>query len=424
MEPTFKIILDRVHPKKDLTLPLRIRVYQGRKYKEQTLGISIPESDWNEQLQTVRVTNPSHKVYNAKIASIKAKIQKSIFLNDEDETSLTPEEVIRRISRKKPTKVVIDKTDILGYGKAHIAKLVSSGHIGNSIVYSCAVNKLKEYTSRENLSFEEVNYSFLQGFNTSLLTDGMKINGISNYLRTIRALFNKAIKEGIVSVNNYPFSQFKIKYEKTINRTLTIEEIANIATYDLTPDSKIWHYRNLFLLSYCLIGVNFADMLTLKKENLVDGRVVFRRKKTHKVYSILLQPKAEELFNLYSVNRIIGKNAFLLPFIENKNNPVALKKDILQVTKNTNEYLDKLAKLCKISKPITTYYARYSWANAARNLGYSKDLIAEALGHEYGNKVTGIYLDNYSNAILDEMNAKVIEHSLKKPSIKYAVNSR
>jgi predicted HD phosphohydrolase len=71
-----------------------------------------------------------------------------------------------------------------------------------------------------------------------------------------------------------------------------------------------------------------------------------------------------------------------------------------------------MAELCNIDKPITTYYARYSWANIARVLGYSKDLIAEALGHDYGNKVTGIYLDNYSNSVIDEMNDRVIKHSL------------
>ena len=68
----------------------------------------------------------------------------------------------------------------------------------------------------------------------------------------------------------------------------------------------------------------------------------------------------------------------------------------------------KLVEQCQINKPVTSYYARYSWANIARALGYSKDLIAEALGHEYGNKTTGIYLDHYDNTILDSMNEKVI----------------
>ena len=67
--------------------------------------------------------------------------------------------------------------------------------------------------------------------------------------------------------------------------------------------------------------------------------------------------------------------------------------------------------MCEIEKPSTTYYARYSWSNIARGLGYSKDIIAEGLGHEYGNKVTGIYLDQYDTSIIDEMNAKVIQYS-------------
>ena len=56
---------------------------------------------------------------------------------------------------------------------------------------------------------------------------------------------------------------------------------------------------------------------------------------------------------------------------------------------------------------LTTYVSRYSWSNIAKSIGYSKDLIAEALGHEYGNQVTGIYLDNYGNEIIDKVNEAV-----------------
>ncbi|MEO6833598.1 MAG: hypothetical protein ABI378_13445 [Chitinophagaceae bacterium] len=62
---------------------------------------------------------------------------------------------------------------------------------------------------------------------------------------------------------------------------------------------------------------------------------------------------------------------------------------------------------------LTSYNSRYSWANIAKGLGYSKDMIAEGLGHEYGNKVTGIYLDDYGNEVIDEMNAAVIKAVLK-----------
>jgi integrase len=183
--------------------------------------------------------------------------------------------------------------------------------------------------------------------------------------------------------------------------------MAAIASLKLPVNSPVWHQRNLFLLSYCFIGINLADLLTLTRENIVDGRIVFRRKKTHKIYSIGIQERANEILNHYFTSLPQNGKEFLLPFIIQKENPVQLKKDIQQAIKNCNDYLAKVALQCKIDKPITTYYARYSWANIARELGYSKDMIAEALGHEYGNKVTGIYLDNYDNKVIDEMNKNV-----------------
>src|SRR5690606_20253978 len=98
---------------------------------------------------------------------------------------------------------------------------------------------LKEYTGREKLAFDEVDYSFLQAYDTKLLADGMKVNGVSNYMRTLRAIFNKAIREELIPENCYPFRKFKIKNEQTINRSLTIAEIVNIANLDLPPYSKI-----------------------------------------------------------------------------------------------------------------------------------------------------------------------------------------
>jgi integrase len=100
---------------------------------------------------------------------------------------------------------------------------------------------------------------------------------------------------------------------------------------------------------------------------------------------------------------------FLLPVLCKGDSPLMVKRKALQAIKTTNEYLYRIAKDAKIRQDITTYYARYSWANICKGLGYSKDLIAEALGHSYGNAVTGIYLDNYGNEVIDAANKSVIE---------------
>jgi integrase len=99
---------------------------------------------------------------------------------------------------------------------------------------------------------------------------------------------------------------------------------------------------------------------------------------------------------------------FILPIITNKKDYQVQVEQARQGYRYLNKNMKKIAKLCNIDLPITSYYARYSWANIARAKGYSKDLIAEGLGHEYGNKVTGIYLDQYPDSIIDECNADVI----------------
>lgn len=407
MKLTFKFIIDKVHPKKNFSLPVRLRLYQDRNYKEHSLGFAVSKDDWNEQRQEVLTTNENHLTYNTEISSIKSKVQKFLLFNED--RIITPDEVISHINQKEIKERAKVKPDIFIYGKEHIAKLQSAGNIGNSIAYSCALNKLKSYVEKDNLPFEAITYKFLENFNSSMLADGIKVNSISLYFRTIRALFNKAIKDGTLEAKFYPFTGFKIRTEKTISRALTRPEVAKIASMKLTANTPIWHQRNLFLLSFCFIGINLADLLTLIRENFVDGRIIFRRKKTHKVYSIRVQEKAKEILNNYFTSLPDNSKDFLLPFVVQKNNPIQLKKDIQQAIKNCNDYLAKISTQCKIDKSVTSYYARYSWANIARALGYSKDLIAEALGHEYGNKVTGIYLDNYDNDTLDNMNEKVIK---------------
>ena len=69
--------------------------------------------------------------------------------------------------------------------------------------------------------------------------------------------------------------------------------------------------------------------------------------------------------------------------------------------------------LLGLPEELTTYIFRDSYAILAKQMGYSKDIIAEALGHEYGNAVTGIYLDQFDQEIVDRMNQVLIETLLE-----------
>ncbi|GAA4459589.1 site-specific integrase [Nemorincola caseinilytica] len=379
----YKFILDKRRIRQNNTYPLKVRVYEGTKSTERSLSIAIKESEWDDDAQVVLKTCKNHKLYNSKLAQERVELDKQVLFGIEATQTRKP----------KPKHSIID------YGSRLSVEYERTGKSGNSIVYNTAVEMLLRYTKQKNLTFEDIDYSFLVAFQNDLLTRGVGVNTISIYLRTIRAIFNKAINEELT--DNYPFKKFRIKQQPTPSRSLTVEELRKIAHYKCS--GVVEFNRDLFLLSFCLIGINFADLLTLTTGNIVNGRVTFARKKTHKVYSILLHSQAETLFAKWDKG-----THYLLPVLSPTYKGVTLIHKTQLAISLCNHYLKKIAKDLEINKQVSTYYARYSWANIARSLGYSKDLIAEALGHEYGNKVTGIYLDNYENAVLDKANEQVI----------------
>jgi integrase len=146
--------------------------------------------------------------------------------------------------------------------------------------------------------------------------------------------------------------------------------------------------------------------MLLSHNNIKSGRIIYKRAKTGKLYSIEVLPAMQEIFSELNSNcTLVG----ILSQSEIKNSSKLLEI-IVQKRKVINAHLKKIGLLINSSEPLSTYVFRYSYANILKQQGYSKDLIAESLGHEYGNSVTGIYLEQFDNEIIDEMNKKMIIH--------------
>lgn len=401
MAITYKLFLDERTVKSNNRFALKLRITYNRKHKVIPLNIELSKEDWNPQTQKVKVSHPNAKLINIKINQA---------LNDVQEKALKYETVEKvydvqdlSSSSNGGTSAIIT---FQKFAENEIECLIKAGRVGNAITYRTATNKLMGFSKSKELRFEQIDYKLLDAFTNSMLAQGMTKNAIASYMREIRAIYNKAIKAEIVDQKYYPFNKYKIRTTKTISRALTSEEMQKISSLELPGNSPIWHARNYFLLSFYLIGINFTDMFLLKPENIVDSRIVFSRSKTKKIYSIQVHKEAHDLLAIYYKPE--NKPRYLFPIITYGDSPTKVKKDIQQAIKTTNKYLSRIAKDCSIGKEVTTYYARYSWANIAKALGYSKDLIAEALGHEYGNRVTGIYLDNYGNEVIDKANQEIV----------------
>ena len=397
---TIKVLLDIRRAKSDGSFNIIFRITNLQKVYTINSGISLQKYFWNEKKMEVEKSHPNSKLLNIKLSKNYFKIEQAV-LSLDDEFSI---EKIKAMLSGKPQVEAPDTFQV--FADKIIQQMKEANRVGNAIVYQTAVNRLVSYCGRD-VTFLEIDFKLLDQFSHHLITSGLKQNSVSNYFRSIRAIYNKAIKMKIVNRSSYPFHDISIKSEKTAKRAILKEDLCKLKHLSLKQNSGSWKALNYFLLSFYLRGMSFTDLAYLKCSDIKEGRIFYKRRKTHKNYSIRLFWEAESLIDQIHVSG----DAYILPILPNgvPEDGIKAKKIIRQWIKTTNKYLKKISSECGLVDPITTYVSRHSFASIAKRLGYSNELIAEALGHEYGNKITNIYLDDFDVEVLDAMHQHVIE---------------
>jgi integrase/recombinase XerD len=395
-----KIVLDTRRKKSDGTYPIIYRLTNVKKIHVLSSKVSILEEQWDADSNAIDKSHPNALALNTTLSKRFYEIQKAI-LHLEDEFSF---DAIKEILDGK-TKLQVKDLTFNEFANQVINEFLEVKRTGNAVVYRTAVKRFSDFNNNPKLRFKDITYSLLDAFIRKLMADGAKPNTIGNYLRSIRAIFNKAIKAKLVDRAHYPFNEVKIKSERTAKRAISKESLIALKNKDLQPKSKEWHARNYFLLSFNFMGISFTDMAYLKHGNIVKGRLCYKRRKTKKQYNIKVTAQASEILKYYS-----HTSNYLLPVLPPnvEEDSLESKKVIQQFIKTTNKWLSRLGKKCDIDN-LTTYVSRHSWATTAKRLGYSNEIIAECLGHEYGNKITNIYLDNFDQSLIDEVNDRIVQ---------------
>lgn len=396
-----KTLLDTRRQKTDGSFNIIFRITHNRKVYTLNSGFQTTEIHWNDKRNEIDKSHPNAKLLNLKLTQQYYKIQQAILQLDEEFCM----EKLRYLIDDNPKKQL--QTSFKVFAEELIAQMIETNKTGNALVYQTAVNQFLSCVNNDQLMLVDIDYVLLEKFRNDLVKRGLKVNSISNYIRTIRAIYNKAIKMKLVDRSLYPFYDFSIKSEKTAKRAISKDDIAKLMQLNLETNSTAERSLKHFLLSFYLRGMSFTDMAYLKQSNIIDGRVVYKRRKTHKDYSIKLFPEAKLVFEQLHLDG----SEYLLPILPNDTleDSIEAKKVIRQFIKTTNKYLKRMSEQIGLSSPATSYTSRHSFGTIAKRLGYSNELIAEALGHQYGNKITNIYLDTFDTDVLDAMHKHVIE---------------
>ena len=219
--------------------------------------------------------------------------------------------------------------------------------------------------------------------------------------RTLRAVYNLALAEGIVKVDCYPFKKYKVSklHKETAKRAITKEQVKQVIEYDVSGSR---FYKRLavdmFTFSYLMGGINFTDMACLTDKNIEGERLVYVRQKTKKLIMLPLQEKAIEIMNRYRS----PQRRYIFPILDNRErSPRQIRNRIYDVLANVNGHLEDIGKELGIELKISSYVARHSYATVLKRAGVSTSVICESLGHS-SERVTQIYLDSFENAQLDD----------------------
>ena len=360
-----------------------IRVTQHRKLKRIGTGISIPIISWDKVHQKVKKSHPLAVEYNNILQQSLKKVITAYSTLLQTKEYVTLEDIAASLNNT-------DNENFFDFANStKMAEIKSKNKLGTYRRYEAVLNKLKEYAG-EKLTLNQINYTFLQKYTLHLKVKRLNTQDtISANLSVIRTIINEAIKHQIYKGNN-PFNQLKMKYTDNTKEKLTADELSRIFNNPLPNIHSIILARDFFLACFLAEGTRAGDMISMKKEYIINNCLVFNQQKTGVAMVIPIVPELMEIFNKY-----MDKGKYIFHFLNDERvvNEIVIGSKLAYI----NKYLKEVAKYCGIFKNLSTHVARHTFTDLA--LEASNDNIYQvqkSLGHT-SVKTTEIYSRNRVN---------------------------
>ena len=391
------LYLDTRRERKDGKYPVKLYVRHRGKFLLST-DLFVSESNWDGSGFTSKEMN--YKTKNAVLHSLMSKVECALLDLERSGRILRMTDAALK---KHIKENVFGEKDSARETFVHYIEefMERKKKYGTWKVYNTTRNKILEFDP--DCTLDDMDKRWLDRFDRWMEENGLNTNARAANLRNIRAVFNYCIDEEYTTL--YPFRKFQIKKEETRKRSLTFEQLRELRDYPCEEYQV--RYRDMFMLMFYLIGINAADLFRAKKSDVMNGRLEYKRAKTGKLYSIKIEPEAQEIINKYS-----GKGEYLL----NVCDAYANYQDYLhrmnlalqQIGETTRSGLGGKKTRNPAFPGISSYWCRHTWATLAASLDIPKETISEALGHSFGSSVTSIYI-KFDNRKVDEANRRVID---------------
>jgi len=383
-----------------------LRLIKDRKISYVYLGIKCSDKLWNTSASKVKNEHKHNLLLNSiidkKVQEYRTKVLSNVNFNINQSVLDIKSGVEFEYSNRSVGYILNDR----------IQQLHDSGKMGNKSVYVDLYNSLvkftdstKQYSNLESLSFSRVDYAFLLAYETFLYKNN-SASGISIKMRTLRALYNLAIKLKVVENSMYPFNNYSTtKRLKTNSKHVAIskQQIYMINGLSLKPFSAKFESQQYFLFSYYALGMNLTDISNLKWSNIIGNKISYIRQKTNKRINVPITDNIRTILDYFRPHETPKTNAFIFPILNSNVHltPSQIKDRIKKVNKRVNKDLKSFADQLGIDVNLHFYIARHTMASTLKKAGQSVTLIKEIMGHE-DERTTQGYLDSLDEDIFTD----------------------
>lgn len=267
--------------------------------------------------------------------------------------------------------------------------------------YTATLKSFMNFRLGKDLRIDEMDSDMMLMYEASLHNKGITRNTTSFYMRILRAVYNRAVEKGLTK-QHYPFKHVYTGVDKTIKRAISPAAIRRIRRLDLSDNPQTDFARDIFLFSFYTRGMSFIDMAFLKKNDLQNSTLSYRRQKTNQQLFIKWENCMQEIIDKHpsAVN-----SPYLLPIL--KHNGPKARGEYKNALSRINKHLKEVARRAGITVPLTLYVARHSWASVARSRHIPLPVISEGMGHD-SEQTTRIYLTSLDNETVDNANRLIL----------------
>ena len=376
------------------------QIIHERKPRQLLTDYHVFSYEWDENRSMVTSTQKSER--KSFILSIRERIRwdterltKIIRQLDNNGLSYTADDVIDEFNRYS------NEYSLFNFMENIIIKLKQNGKTRTSETYTVTLNSFKKFRQGEDIMLDCLSSEVMEAYEAWHQQRGISPNTISFYTRILRAVYNRAVEDEIIE-NRNPFRHVYTGVDKTVKRALPIAIIKKIKVLDLGLIPALDFARDMFMMSFMLRGMSFIDMAYLKKTDLKNGYITYRRRKTGQHLTIEWTKEMQMLLDKYPEN----DSDYLLPIIRNAGTNE--RYTYRNVGYNINHNLKTIAKKVGITIPLTLYVARHSWASAAKAKGIPLSVISEGMGHD-SEATTQIYLASLDTSVVDKANSLILK---------------